>query len=137
MLGATTDGWPLDFFHRVKGPEFLIGYGIWFALLFGISRCWRKDGGPHPVASGACWLLFVVVGVIRIYVGSTHGMHKWELLILMMILGSMLFFARFDNTGGSSGSSSTWGSCSGSSCSSGGGCGGGGGGCGGCGGGGD
>ncbi|MFM8471781.1 MAG: hypothetical protein ACKODH_17765, partial [Limisphaerales bacterium] len=124
-LAVVGDGGPFEFFHTATGPEFLGGYLLWFIVLFAGSRVLQTGKKRQPLPSLAGLLLFEAVGLIRIIVGSSHGMHNWNFLILMMITGGMLFFARFENPGGSSGSSSGWSSsCSSSSC------GGGGGGCG-------
>lgn len=138
-LAAVDDGGIFSFFYKATGPEFLAGYAVWFVVLFAGSRVIQKSKTDNPLPTIVGLLLFEAVGLIRIVVGSSHGMHKWDFLILMMVVGGALFFARFENTGGSSGSSSGWqSSCSSSSSGGGGcgggGCGGGGGGCGGCGG---
>ena len=131
ILAAAEDGGAFSFFHKATASEFLSGYAVWFLFLFVGSRTIQKGkADDHPIPTLVGLFLFESVGLLRIVNGSSHGMHKWDFLILMMILGGVMFFARFEKTGGSSGSSS---SCSSGGCSSGGG-GGGGGGCGGCGG---
>jgi uncharacterized membrane protein YgcG len=121
------------FLHTMKGPQFLIVYVLWFWLLFGALWILRRRGFERPFVDFIAALLFIGLGVARIIIGSAYGLHKFELLILLMIVGTIFLSSRLDRTGGGkSGSSNWW-----SSCSSGGGCGSGGcggGGCGGCGG---
>jgi hypothetical protein len=123
----------LNFLHEMKGPDFLVLYAIWFALILGIVLALRRRGCNNNVTDMIGALVFLSLGAARLAVGSAHGLHKWTFLGIMMAVGTICFFVRVTQTGqGDSSSGSWW-----SSCSSGGGCGGGGcggGGCGGCGG---
>lgn len=125
-----------DFLHTMKGPEFLFVYGFWFVAVFVVVLALRTMGHDTPLVSGLGLVAFEILGVARYLVGSAHGMHRWDFLGMMMLVGGCCFVFRAESLPGSHRSG---GSCSGgfsaSSCSGGGGCGGGGGGgCGGCGG---
>lgn len=129
-----------DFLYTMKGPDFLLLYFIVFVFLrVFVALARAQEGFAELAAPVIGCLVYEIFGAVRMVVGSAHGLHKWDFLILMMVIGGPLFFVRFDNIGG--GASGTggggWFGC-GSSCGGGGGCGGGGcggGGCGGCGGG--
>ncbi len=124
----------IAFLESIKGPDFLFIYAVWFLLIRIILGILRKGEQDTPQATLGALVLFEGLGFFRIWDGSNHGMHKWELLIVEMLIGGFLMVVRLDQL--PSGGGGTGGSCSSSSCSSGGGggCGGGGGGCGGCGG---
>ena len=131
---AGDSGVLFDFLHTMKGPDFLVLYGGWFVITFGIVLVLRRQDHDNVMTTLAGLACFIGLGLARLIDGSAHGMHKWNLLIAMMIIGGFCFVIRLEqSSGGSSDGSSWW-----SSCSTGGGCGGGGcggGGCGGCGGG--
>jgi hypothetical protein len=128
------DGTLSEFLQTLPGPEFLAVYLVWFGLTFGTVLALRAKGYDNALTTLGGLALFLGLGVVRIAVGSAHGLESWNYLILMMALGTVCFFARARKvSSGDSSSGSGW-----SSCSTGGGCGGagcGGGGCGGCGGG--
>jgi hypothetical protein len=112
---------PLD------GPAFLVFYlllfvGIWVALTI-MRKLWEDSVHVTMVAL----LAFEAVGLNRYLDASAAGMHKFGFMFIMMTIGAVLLFARYDHPGGNNGYGSSCSSCS--SCS---GCGGGGG-CGGCG----
>ena len=107
VLAAAADGGAFSFFYTATAAEFLSGYLLWFVFLFVGSRAIQKGkADDHPLPTFAGLFLFESVGLLRIVIGSSHGMHKWDFLIVMMILGGVMFFSRFEKTGGSSGSSS-------------------------------
>jgi len=127
----------LDFLHTVKGPDFLFLFILWFLILRVTVGILRNRGYDNPLTTFLGVGLFEALAIARIVVGSAHGMHKWDFLLTMMVIGGFLFFIRLDQinytgTGGSGSSCSS--SSSSSSCSGGGGGCGGGGGYGGCGG---
>ena len=135
---AQAGGGVFNFLHTLRGPDFLLLFWVWFLVTFGGTLLLRWRGRDTPLTTILGLLCFEALGVARMIDGSAHGLHKWEFLILMMVIGGICFFIRANNFqfGGGNGSCSggSWWS-SGSSCSGGGGgCGGGGGGCGGCGG---
>ena len=126
ILAAAGDG-AFSFLTTLKGPEFLALFAGWFVLTFLTVLVLRWRGYDTPFTTIIGLICFELLGVARIVDGSAHGMHKWDLLILMMVVGGFGFFIRVKNFNRSDGSrGSSWSSCSG-------GCGGGGG-CGGCGG---
>ncbi len=127
-------GGPFDFLPTIKGPDFLFLYALWFAALFVAVLMLRSAGHDTPLVSGVGLALFEGLGVARYLVGSAQGMHRWEYLGVMMLVGGSCFVLRVESFKGSGGSGGSCGGGSISSCSGGGGCGGGGGGCGGCGG---
>lgn len=135
VLFAAAGGGAFDFLHTMRGPEFLFVYAFWFAAVFVVVLALRKMGHDTPIVSGLGLVAFELLGVTRYLVGSAHGMHRWDMLWMMMFVGGCCFVFRAESFNGSGRSG---GSCGGgfsiSSCSGGGGCGGGGGGCGGCGG---
>jgi hypothetical protein len=126
-----------DFLHTMKGPDFLWLFVGWFVAVR-LTVAGLRAGGFDTAATTFLGLLcFEALGFARIVVGSSHGLHKWEFLYLLMFVGGVIFFVRARHLNSDT-SDREWFSSSGSSCSSGsssgGGCGGGGGGCGGCGG---
>ena len=142
ILAQTADQGILGFLHTMRGPDFLLLFGVWFLVTFGgvLLFRWRGQDTPFTTITGLAG--YELLGIVRIIDGSAHGMHNWGFLILMMIIGGIIFLIRaehFENTGNDGSGGSWWNSNSSggsSGCSSGGGgCGGGGGGCGGCGGG--
>lgn len=120
----------MNFLETMKGPEFLALYLGWFVFVFCCVLVARKCGADSPITTSIGLILFEGLGVARLIIGSAHGMHKFEILFVMMFVGAILFLVRAENLSSGSGSSSG-GSCGGGGCG-GGGCGGGG--CGGCGG---
>jgi hypothetical protein len=131
--------------EQMNGPVFLVLYAVVGVLLLGatwIVRLQYREQGPAMLIG---FLSFEAIGVLRYFMGSAHGMHKWTYMGVMMLVGGLLFFVSASVRSGYGGSGSCSGfnswfasSCSGgASCGSGGSCGGGGcggGGCGGCGG---
>ncbi|HEV2693754.1 MAG TPA: hypothetical protein VG347_12755 [Verrucomicrobiae bacterium] len=129
---AQVDHGAFSFLHTMRGPDFLLLFGVWFAVTFGWVLWRRCNDADTPATTLIGLVCFEGLGVVRIIDGSAHGLHNWFYLLLMMFFGGIAFFMRaehFQNRNGNTSSCS-----SGSSCSGGGGCGGGGGGCGGCGG---
>jgi ankyrin repeat protein len=114
------------------GPSFLAFYVLLFIVTFASSHAIRKAIDTDEVNYLAL-LVFEGVGVIRIFYGATHGMHKFGFLIIGMIIGGIILLRpNIIESSGNSGSDGFFSSSSSSSC--GGGCGGScGGGCGGCG----
>lgn len=118
----------------MRGPAFLGLYLVTFAATFGAATLLRHAWRDTWVLSVAGFVAFEMIGLIRMADGLSRGMHKFQFLALMMIVGGLAFFVRakedgsghglFGHCGGGHG-----GGCGTSSC--GGGCGGGG--CGGCG----
>jgi uncharacterized membrane protein YgcG len=115
----------------LKGPGFLFFYGVVFiAILISVSQL-RKVWYDSAQISILGLIIYEAIGVARFNDGSAAGMHKFEFMFFMMVIGGFLMFTGWQNSSGSSSSSSSCSSSNGgSSCS---GCGGGGG-CGGCGG---
>lgn len=74
---------------RLNGPEFL---GYYVALM---TTCWigaellSPRAGPSVVKWVAA-LIFVTAGVIRIVHGIQAGMHRFQLLICLLLFGSVL-----------------------------------------------
>ena len=119
----------MNFLETMRGPEFLAVYGGWFVVTWiGMLIVRHKVSDGWWTTLGGL-LAFESVGFARYLIGTAHGLHKWDFLFLMMIVGALFFLARTDHF--SSGSNGSWSSCGGGGCG-GGGCGGGG--CGGCGG---
>ncbi len=122
--------------HQIEltGPEFLSFYfalGVGFCIAFLIARF----TGCSATVFIILLLAFEAIGLMRLGYGLTQGMHKFETLGQMMLLGPFSFLmVSAVGQGGSSGSGLGGGCSSGSSCGGGGGGGCGGGGCGGCGG---
>src|SRR5262245_38711294 len=109
-----------SFLHTMKGPDFLWLFVCWFALSFAtvLILRWRGQDTPFTTAGGI--LCFEALGVVRIIVGSAHGMHKWDYLILMMIVGAIAFLIRAEHFKGSGKSGSSWWSCGDGGCGGGG-----------------
>jgi len=110
----------------LNGPDFLFFYfflfiGIWLSTAF-MRKIWEDSVHVTLIAL----FIFEYVGLIRYLDASAAGMHKFNFMFIMMAVGAVLLFTRYDHSSGNDWSDSS--SC-GSSCS---GCGGGGG-CGGCG----
>lgn len=122
----------------MKGPEFLKFFGILFVILILAATLVRHVWADQWKVSILACLTFEGVGLIRLVSGSLAGMHKFDFLLVMMILGGLIFFvrAKADGSGYGIGGGCAIGGCGAGGCG-GGGCGGGGcgGGCGGCGGG--
>jgi len=125
MAGADLSG--MSFLHTMNVPDFLTLYFVWFLVLWIAVLVVRKAGHDTPFTSVCGILLFEGLGAARYIDGSAHGLHRWDILFVMMAFGWLPFVlrARHFDQGGS-------GSCSGGGGCGGGGCGGGG--CGGCGG---
>lgn len=136
VIGALWNGTIVDLLGTMSGPDFLSVYLLWFLLTVQIAVLVRRLMDVDDIVArlfGAA--LFLGVGAARMYLGSAHGLHKWEYLTLAMLVGTVCFFIGIDTWIGYGGSGySSCGMWYG--CSTGGGCGGGGGGggCGGCGG---
>jgi uncharacterized membrane protein YgcG len=134
VLGAAGGG-VFDFLQNMPGEEFLVFYGLWLLALWVTVLILRSKGLDTALLTVSAIASFEIPGIIRYFVGSAHGMHKWGFMFIMMVAGTLAFILRahhFDNMGGGGWSSG----CSSCSSSGGGGCGSGcgGGGCGGCGG---
>src|SRR5437899_457443 len=113
----------------MPGPDFLGLYLVWLLVTWVGMLIVRHHVADTWATSLGGLLLFEGLGAVRYFLGSAHGMHNWEFMSIMMVVGVFFFILRADNF--SNGSGSGWGSCGGGGCG-GGGCGGGG--CGGCGG---
>ncbi|HAB14830.1 MAG TPA: hypothetical protein PLX89_09850 [Verrucomicrobiota bacterium] len=128
-------GEPFSFLYSVNGPEFLALFAGWFVVVFGTVLVLRWRGMDTPAVTAAGLIIFESLGIVRIMMGSSHGLHRWTILIIFMVVGGLAFSMRAEHFRGS-GSSGGGGCSGGTGCGGGGGggCGGGGGGCGGCGG---
>jgi hypothetical protein len=116
-----------SFIAPYGGPEFLTFYfflfmAVWLSLV-AIRKIWEDSAHVTLIAL----FIFEGVGLIRYIDASAAGMHKFGYMFMMMAVGAVLLFSRYDHTNGNNWYDSSCSSCS--SCS---GCGGGGG-CGGCG----
>jgi len=120
--------------EKLKGPDFLVTYGIVFASLFVGSTIVRHAWQDLWAISIWAFLVFESIGAVRILFAYPPGVRKFGFMIGMMVLGGILFFVRAKGDGGYGVFGSCAGGCGGfMGCGSGGGgCGGGG--CGGCGG---
>jgi len=134
VIGLIVFNTSRSYIAPLKGPEFLTFYfflffGVWLAL--GAFRKFWEDSAHVTIIA---LLNFEGVGLIRYLDASAAGMHKFSFLFMMMGVGAVFLFLRFDSfdsdSWSGSSSCSSFSSCS--SCSSCSGCGGGGG-CGGCG----
>src|SRR5690242_702365 len=83
-----------DFFHTMKGEDFLLLYAVWLLVLWAGVLLLRFGGKDHPVTTLTGWALFEGMGGLRYLIGSAHGMQRWEFLVLMMIFGSLFFIVR-------------------------------------------
>jgi hypothetical protein len=117
-----------DFLRTMRGPEFLVVFGIWFVLVFGAVLLLRRWGFDNALTTLVGIALFESLGVARLATASEAGMRNFEGLFVMMFIGFWLFLVRWrsSNGGGFYVEGSDGGGCGGSGC--------GGGGCGGCGG---
>src|SRR5262249_37020441 len=93
----------------------------WIAML--IVRHRVADTTTTTVIGLVC---FEAVGVAGYIIGTAQGMHKWDFMFAMMIIGGLFFLVRAENLSSGSGGAGCGGGCGGGGC--------GGGGCGGCGG---
>ena len=89
---AQADNGIFSFLHTMEGPEFLGLYLVWFAVVFVTVLILRWRGRDSPVTTVVGVACFELLGVARMIVGSAHGLHQWEFLIVMMILGGLAFF---------------------------------------------
>ena len=119
----------MSFLHTMPGPDFLALYVFWFLFTWIGMLIFRHKVLDSPITTITGFGLFEGLGVARYIVGSEYGMHNWDHLIAMMVVGAVFFVVRSEHM--KTGSSGSGGSCGGGGCG-GGGCGGGG--CGGCGG---
>ena len=114
------------------GPAFLVYFGG--ILICGLILCavLRANWGDQRVITLCGFLVYEGIGTVRLFWGVAHGMHKFDIMLAMMIFGGFLFFARASTLSNMNSSGS---GCSSSCSGGGGGCGSscGGGGCGGCG----
>ena len=100
---AQTDGGIFRFLHTMRGPDFLLLFGIWFIVTFGCVLLFRWRGQDTPFTTLTGLLCFEALGAARIMDGAAHGLHKWGFLILMMIVGGIIFIIRtehFNSQGG-------------------------------------
>jgi hypothetical protein len=117
----------------MSGPTFLFMY-----FLIGLAGCVAilMAHGTHAILPLAptlaiCFVAYELIGAIRWWYGVTQGMHRFTILMWMMILGPAavavaLISPHVDFAGGGGGGGCGGGGCGGGGC--------GGGGCGGCGG---
>ena len=118
------------FMATLKGPEFLVFYVVVLvAIIIAAARARARWEDSLSITLVGL-IIYEAIGVLRYIDGSAAGMHKFDIMFLMMGVGGLLMFARAEHFSGNSSSSGCSSSGCGSSCS---GCGGGGG-CGGCGG---
>jgi hypothetical protein len=110
----------------LKGPEFLEFYLILFVAILALLIMLRKLWGDTLHLTVIALLVFEGIGIVRFMDASAAGMHKFQIMFIMMGVGGVLFFLRAHHMNDASWSSDC------SSCSNCSGCGGGGG-CGGCG----
>lgn len=129
----------MEFLGTMSGPDFLVLFLVWFAFTYGAVLVCRAGGMDSPMLTLGGIALFEALAVVRFIAGIQHGMHRWNIMFIMMIVGGIIFAIRKGDIhsagGGSAGAGSSGCGSSGSSSSCGGGgssCGGGG--CGGCGG---
>jgi uncharacterized membrane protein YgcG len=118
---------PFDLLRTTTGPDWLAIQFVCFLVTFFPVLVLRLLGRAQPWMTYVALGIFEGVGAARMIVGHWYGLHKWNDLLLILILGGVVFFLRavhFTSEGGDSSSG----------CSSGGGGCGGGGGCRGCGG---
>ena len=118
----------MSFLHTMAGPDFLGLYLVWFLFTWLSMLTVRHKLLDSPITTVTGLGLFEGLGVARYVVGNQYGMHKWDYLIGMMLVGALFFLVRSEHM--NNGSTGSGGSCGGGC--GGGGCGGGG--CGGCGG---
>jgi hypothetical protein len=118
----------MNFLYTMTGPSFLGLYCIWFLVTW-IGTLFVRRVSDTVLTSLGGLALYEGLGLVRYFVGKSHGLEKWNNLFLMMIIGALFFVVRSEHL--NQGSNSGWGGCGGGGCG-GGGCGGGG--CGGCGG---
>ena len=107
ILAAADDG-AISFLTTMEGPEFLALFAGWFVLTFVTVLVLRWRGYDTPFTTIIGLICFELPGVARIVDGSAHGMHKWVILILMMVVGGLGFLIRmknFNRSDGSGGSS--------------------------------
>ncbi|MSU36083.1 MAG: hypothetical protein EXS36_13470 [Pedosphaera sp.] len=95
IFAAAEDG-VFSFLHTLNGPEFLGLFAAWFALTFVTVLILRKLGRDTPLTSIIGLSCFELLGMLGIIIGSAHGLHTWEYLILMMVLGGVAFLLRVD-----------------------------------------
>ena len=122
----------MDFFLYMPGEEFLVCYALILCICVLGAVLWRFYYDSE-IGAIVAFLVFEVIGGVKLYSAMSRGLHNVSHLVLMMIVGGIVMFVKhLDGNGRSNGGScsSYLSSCGGSSC--GGGCGGGG--CGGCGG---
>src|SRR5258707_11191141 len=113
----------MSFLHTMSGPDFLGLYFLWLLVTWiGMLIVRHRVADTWGTTVGGLFL-FEGLGAARYFVGSAHGMHKWEFMFLMMVVGFFFFVLRAHNF--SNGSGSGWSSCGGGGCGGGGGGGGG------------
>ena len=123
----------------LDGMTFLRVYAVFGFLCVVLASFLPRWKFPTFITGLLPLLAFEATGLIRLWYGSSHGMHRFGFLKVLMFIAPaflLLLFAKADVANGHS-YNSTWGGGGGGGSCGGGSCGGGGGGCGGCGGGGD
>ena len=94
---AQAEGDFFGFLHQLKGPDFLLLYFLWFLFLWVAVLMIRRFALDSPLTTLAGLLLFEGLGVARFVAGSSHGMHKWDIQILMMAVAPLFFVIRLRN----------------------------------------
>ncbi|MDB6130665.1 MAG: hypothetical protein JWM04_1772, partial [Verrucomicrobiales bacterium] len=94
---AEADAGIFSFLHTMRGPAFLVVYAVWFFLLFGIILLIRHRGNDSRLVTLVVIGAFEALGIARIFVGSSHGLHKWQFLLAMMVVGFVAFIMRTDH----------------------------------------
>jgi uncharacterized membrane protein YgcG len=122
--------WKMSFLHTMTGPDFLGLYFVWFLITWIGMLLVRHRVCDNWLTTLTGLALFEGLGVARYFVGTAHGMEKWDFMFIMMFVGALFFAIRAEHL--KQGSNGGWSSCGGGGGCGGGGCGGGG--CGGCGG---
>lgn len=132
-----------ELLSTMNGPDFLKFYACWFVFTLVVLMILRRIGLDTWLMNFIFLFLYEGLGFARYQIASAAGMHRFEILIIMMACGVPFFIFRVQKEGENRSGAGLWitqsrgnGGCGSSGCG-GSGCGGGGcgGGCGGCGGG--
>src|SRR5579872_2974500 len=80
-----------DYFHvfaAMDGPSFLLVYVVWLLVLWLGVILLRACNYDTPLVSVTGLVLFEGGGVLRYFIGSAHGMHRWGFMIALMLVGA-------------------------------------------------
>ena len=83
---------------ELNGQGFLAYYGVVLAVCWIFSE-WSRDKDHSWLLIGLSIATFLAVGGLRYHYGINHGMQKFYLLFLMMIVGSVLISAGLNFVG--------------------------------------